>query len=281
MNRFENRPGSAPLLIVRGLKKAYSRRSNLWSRHVEAVQAISGVDLEVARGSTLAVVGQSGSGKSTLATCIAQLEQPDAGEIWFDGTALATLKPAQLGAYRRRIQLIFQDSAQALNPRMRVNEIIAEPLEIARAGNKSGRHSTVAKVMEMVALSPDLGKRSALQLSGGQRQRVAIARAMVLNPELLIFDEAFSGLDLIVQEEIIGLLHSLQAARGLTYIIIAHDFGFSCQIASHMAVMNEGKIVEQGETRQIVTNPMAPQTKVLLASIPRFPRHIATAGGQV
>jgi ABC-type oligopeptide transport system ATPase subunit len=243
------------------------------------VAALQGIDLELAPGCSLAVVGESGAGKSTLALCIARLERADSGEVWFDGTELTRLSRSELAPWRRKIQMIFQDSASALNPRLNVAEIVAEPLTIGKSGRAGERRQRALECLEQVGLKPEHAARSPLQLSGGQRQRIAIARALTLAPKLLILDEAFSGLDLLVQEQILDLLRDLQRAHSLSYLMITHDLGLAGVFAEQLAIMYRGKIVEQGATAKILAEPQHPQTKALLAATPRFPQRLAARGG--
>ncbi len=208
---------------VRGLIKNYG-----------AVRALDGVDLTIAVGGTTALAGQSGSGKSTLARCLARLERPDAGEI--TGT--------------ESVQLVFQDAAGSLNPRMRAAEIVAEPLAI-RGIPRAERRRRALELMAQCGLSPDSAERFPFEFSGGQRQRLAIARALTLEPELLILDEALSGLDLSIQAQISNLLADLQEARGLTYLHITHDLTLARRVADHIAVMHRGRITECGSARDL------------------------------
>ena len=270
-------PQPGGLLQVHGLTKQFRTR-NFWTRRETHVTAIQGIDLELARGATVAVVGESGAGKSTLALCIAQLERADSGDVWFDGTELTCLSQNELALWRRKIQVIFQDSASALNPRLTVSEIVGEPLKIIGIASPAERRQRAFECLEQVGLTSAHAMRSPLQLSGGQRQRVAIARALTLAPRLLILDEAFSGLDLLVQEQILDLLRDLQRAHSLSYLMITHDLGLAGVFAGQLAIMHEGKIVEHGATAQILSEPHHPQTKALLAAAPRFPQRLAAGG---
>lgn len=274
------KPGAASLpclLQVHRLSKQFRSRHS-WSSRATLVGALNGIDLDLEQGSSLAVVGESGAGKSTLALCIAQLERADSGEVWFEGAELTRLTRDELNPFRRKIQVIFQDSASALNPRLTVAEIVAEPLKISAAGSRSERKQRALDCLEQVRLTAEHAARSPLQLSGGQRQRVAIARALTLAPKLLILDEAFSGLDLLVQEQILDVLRELQRAHSLTYLMITHDLGLATTFASQLAIMDEGKIVEHGATAKILSDPQHPQTKALLAAAPRFPQQLAAGG---
>jgi ABC-type glutathione transport system ATPase component len=250
------------LLRVRGLSKRYVRRAGLFGTG-DAVQALQDVDLDVAAGSTLALVGESGSGKSTLARCLACLEQRDAGEIRFDGRELVAVSPS--------IQLIFQDSAQALNPRLTARESVAEPLLIQRRGSVDSRARRAHELMEAVGLPAALGGRRPFELSGGQRQRLGIARALALEPKLLILDEPFAGLDLVVQAHVVNLLLELQAARQLAYVFVSHDIGLMGRIADEIAVLQQGRVVERGGAAAILAEPQHPHTRALIGAIPALP----------
>ena len=261
-------PLTEPLLRVQGLSRRYYR-SGFW-RKKQAVQALSDVSLEIQRGSTTAIVGESGSGKSTLAMCIAQLETPDSGDIWLKSQRLTGLTTAELLSIRQKIQLIFQSSASALNPRLSAVEIVAEPLDILGTASKPRRRELALEYMQLTGLTSDLVGRSPWALSGGQRQRLAIARALTLRPELLIFDESFSGLDLILEAQILELLRTLKASYGFTYLVITHDLALVAGLADHVAVMQSGKIVEQGAASQVFRHAQHPHTRALLAAMPRW-----------
>jgi peptide/nickel transport system ATP-binding protein len=226
---------------------------------------------QVAAGTTLALVGESGSGKSTLARCLARLEEADSGEIWFEGRDILRLRGRDLVPVRRRIQLIFQDSATALNPRFSALEIVEEPLLIQGRGGKAERRNRALELMEAVGLRTDWATRRSLELSGGQRQRLAIARALAAEPSLLIFDEALAGLDVLIQSQIVNLLLDLQVSRGLTYLYVSHDLELMGRIADEIAVLCAGRIVERGNAAAIVAGPRHPHTQALLAAVPEWP----------
>ncbi|MBI3664384.1 MAG: ABC transporter ATP-binding protein [Acidobacteria bacterium] len=272
--------GATGALLVRvaGLCKSYEQKR--WLSHEKfRVAALDGVDLSIARGTTLALVGESGSGKSTLARCLVRLEAPTAGEIWYDGRDLLGLSQIELRAARREIQLIFQDPAAALNPRLTAEEIVAEPLLIAGALPKQERRERVLDLMEQVGLPGDAADRRPAEFSGGQRQRMAIARALTLEPKLLILDEALSALDLSIQAQMVNLLLDLQATRGLTYLFITHDLSLAGHVADCVAVIHRGQIVESGAPAQIFHRPHHPHTRALVAAMP-FAPPLDPAGGQ-
>jgi ABC-type glutathione transport system ATPase component len=256
-----------PLVRVCGLTKRYLGRG----RRGAAVQALAGVDLEVARGVDLALVGQSGSGKSTLARCLARLEEPSSGQIWFEGIDLLALRGRRLRPFRERIQLILQDSAASLDPRLRAAEIVSEPLEVLGRGSRGERRRRALELMEMVGLRAAWAERRPLELSGGQRQRLAIARAVAVKPQLLILDEAFAGLDASIQAQIAGLLGDLQGQLGLTYLYVSHDLGLMSVLADEVAIMLEGRIVERGVVRDIFADPRHAHTRALIAAVPSLP----------
>jgi ABC-type glutathione transport system ATPase component len=257
------------LLCVKGLHKQYVR-GGLWWKRVP-VAAVSGVDFEIVRGQTFALVGESGSGKSTVARCVARLEKPDSGRILIQGTDIAQFHWRDLLPFRASIQIVFQDAVTSMNPRFSALEVIEEPLLIQRQRSQGeytpqNRRDLVRTLMEEVGITPDWMNRSILHFSGGQRQRLALARALALRPQLLVLDEALSGLDLSTQAQIANLLLDLQATHSLTYFLISHDLALVARLADVIGVMSRGQTVEVGPTQQIITNPNHVATKKLLAS---------------
>ena len=270
------------LLLVKGLSKKYVR-GGLWQKRVP-VAAVSNVDFEIPSGQTLALVGESGSGKSTVARCVTRLERPDAGQILVRGTDIAQLHDRDLAPFRTGIQMVFQDAATAMNPRFSALEVIEEPLLINVRGesggsNRKDRRDLVRALMIEVGIAPDWMHRSIFHFSGGQRQRLALARALALRPQLLVLDEALSGLDLSTQAQIANLLFELQAARSLTYLLISHDLVLVARLADMIAVMSGGKAVEVGPTQQIISSPKHEATKRLLASAKTAASNLATITG--
>lgn len=257
-----------PLLRVENLVKRYAKRSLAGTP--EEFLALDGVCLTVFPGTTLAVVGESGSGKSTLAACLACLESPTAGSIWFEGREIAKLEERASRQIRPQIQVIFQDPASSLNPRWSVMEVLAEPLILQRKFTREEIDRRISSLLERVGLSPDIVERSPTELSGGQRQRLAIARALALEPKLLILDEALSALDCSVQAQIANLLVELQGSLGMTYLFITHDLAMAAQLADEIAVMDRGRIVEQGRAQKILKQPEQETTRQLLAAVPRL-----------
>jgi ABC-type glutathione transport system ATPase component len=255
-----------PVLRVTGLGQQYVQRRAL-SRTKFTVNAFENVDLALYRGKTLALVGESGAGKSSLARCIALLERPSAGKMELDGQDLLTLSRKALVPVRRRMQMIFQDATSALNPALTACEIITEPLAIAREGTTSQRGERARHLMEQVGLDPRWERKRAFEFSGGQRQRLAIARALALEPSVLIIDEALSNLDASNQALILKLLADLQVSRSLAYLHISHDLRIVSQFADEVAVIYEGKIVEQKAARDLFASAKHPYTKDLLATM--------------
>jgi ABC-type glutathione transport system ATPase component len=262
------------LLRVRGLCKKYVR-GGLWRKRVP-VAAVNGADFEIQRGQTLALVGESGSGKSTVARCVTRLERPDSGQILIHDKDIAQLHPRELLSFRSGIQMIFQDAVTSMNPRFSALDVIEEPLLIYRetgqhetvqlGRNRQSRRDLVSALMVEVGISADWMHRSILHFSGGQRQRLALARALALRPQLLVLDEALSGLDVSTQAQIANLLLDLQAAHSLTYLLISHDLALVARLADVIGVMSEGRTVEVGPTEQMLSSPHHAATKKLLAS---------------
>jgi ABC-type glutathione transport system ATPase component len=255
------------LIRVSNLSKDYVQKRPL-TRSKVTVRALLQVNLTIRQGATLAIVGESGSGKSTLVRCLSLIEWPTNGEIWWLGVNLVGLGKQDLFEMRRRVQMVFQDSTSALNPGMRAAEIIEEPLAIQGIGTQRERRQHALALMEEVRLSARRAGKLPMELSGGQRQRLAIARALALGPELLIFDEALSNLDLANQDAILRLLRELQAARGLTYVHVAHDLRMVEDLADEVAVMHEGEIVEHKSAEEIFLRPEHSYTRELLAASP-------------
>jgi len=260
----------SPLLKVENLVKCYARRSLVGMR--EEWLALNGVSFTVFPGTTLAVVGESGSGKSTLASCLACLESPTSGRIWFEGKDIVKVEERVRRQLRPQIQLIFQDPASSLNPRWSVLEILLEPLILRRKFTREEMRQCASSLLERVGISPDIVERPPTELSGGQRQRLAIARALALEPKLLILDEALSALDCSVQAQIANLLMELQSSLGMTYLFVTHDLAMAVYLADEIAVMSRGRIVELGSAEQILNQPQHETTRQLLRALPRMTR---------
>jgi ABC-type glutathione transport system ATPase component len=259
-----------PLLRAKNLVKRYPRKKFFSSS--EDLLALDGVSFSIVAGTTLAIVGESGSGKSTLAFCLACLERPTSGSIWFGDKDIVKLAEKDLRQVRPKIQLIFQDPANSLNPKWNVLKILSEPTILQGRANQNEIRQRAQTLLEKVGLSPELGARSPGELSGGQRQRLAIARALALAPEVLILDEALSALDCSVQAQIANLLMELQSSLGMTYLFITHDLAMAAHLADEIVVMNRGQIAEQGPTEKILKLPQHEMTRQLLAALPRLPR---------
>jgi len=259
--------GAESLVRIERLTKWYVQRRAL-TRAEFTVHALDDVSLTIYPGATLALVGESGAGKSTLGRCLALLEKPTSGEIWFEGKDLLKLDRKELFPIRRQIQMIFQDPASALNPGMTAGEIIAEPLAIHREGTNAQRRERARELMEQVGLPASAKDKRPLEFSGGQRQRLAIARALALEPKLIILDEALSSLDLANQELILKLLADLQVAHSLTYLHISHDLRLVSEFADEVAVMHDRRIVEQQPAAELFIRPRSRYTQGLLAAMP-------------
>ena len=255
------------LLDVRHLSKTYRRYPGPFSR-ARTVEAVRDVTFTVDRGETLGLVGESGSGKSTTARCVLRLEQPTSGEVTFAGESVFTAGAERLRALRRQMQVIFQDPYDSLNPRLRVADIVGEPLEIHRIGGRAERRERVSHLLTLVGLDPALARRRPREFSGGQRQRIAVARALALEPSFIVADEPVSSLDVSVQAQVLNLLMDLQDRLGVAYLLIAHDLRMVERVCHRVAVMYQGRIVEMAATQALFTSPAHPYTQALLSAVP-------------
>ena len=255
------------LVKVEGLKVHFPIREGLLlGRQVGAVRAVDGVDLEIEAGSTVGLVGESGCGKSTLGRAILRLTPITEGRVLFDGEDVAALEGEKLRAKRQDMQMVFQDPMASLNPRQSVETLLTEPLRAH--GISYDRKTRVRELLEQVGLPPTAAQKYPHEFSGGQRQRIGIARAIALEPRFVIADEPVSALDVSIQAQIINLFDDLQDEFHLTYLFVAHDIGVVRHISDRIAVMNEGKIVEQGTADQVCERPSDPYTKKLLSAVP-------------
>jgi peptide/nickel transport system ATP-binding protein/oligopeptide transport system ATP-binding protein len=260
--------GGTPLVEVRDLVKYFPIRGGVLQRTVGQVQAVDGVSFDVARGETLGLVGESGCGKTTVGRLLLKLIEPTSGTIRFDGQDITTVKGSALKAYRRRMQIIFQDPYASLDPRTPIGDSIGEGLRIHGLGTASERRAKVARMMDMVGLQAYHARRYPHEFSGGQRQRIGIARALVLEPELVVCDEPVSALDVSIQAQVLNLLKSLQRELGLTYVFVAHNMGVVEHISDRVAVMYLGRIAEISERTELFRQQEHPYTVALMSAIP-------------
>ena len=253
-----------PMLELRDVVVEYSNR-------LGRARAVDGVSLDVWRGETLAIVGESGSGKTSLGRAVLRLVPVAAGSVRLDGIDVLSLAGDALRHFRRRAQLVFQDPKASLDPRMRVGDIVREGIDIHGLAPREEGDRRVARLLEEVGLSPTDAKRYPHEFSGGQRQRIAIARALAVEPEFLLLDESVSALDVLARAQMLELLARLQAAHALTYLFIAHDLAVVERIATRVAVMQRGRLVECEHTSTLFSAPASPAAQALLAAIPRIP----------
>jgi oligopeptide/dipeptide ABC transporter ATP-binding protein len=251
------------LVSVRGLVKHFPVEGS-----DEVVRAVDGVSFDIYAGETLGLVGESGCGKSTVGRCLLRLIEPTAGEIIFQGQDVLSLDKKRLRQLRREMQIIFQDPFASINPRMKIGDVIAEPLVIHNQGTKSERRDRVASLLRRVGLDPDYMNRYAHEFSGGQRQRIGVARSLALNPKLIVADEPVSALDVSVQAQVVNLLQELQEEFKLTYLFISHGLAVVEHISTRVAVMYLGRIVEIADAAELYAQPLHPYTQALLSAIP-------------
>ena len=261
---------SEPLLRVDDLKVHFPFRTGaMFRRKVSAVRAVDGVSLTLARGETLGLVGESGCGKSTTGLAIMRMLNPTAGRIEFEGQDITTHDKRQMRPLRQRMQMVYQDPYSSLNPRMKVRDIIGEPLVVhGLAEDRAVYRDKVASLMRTVGLLPDMAERYPHEFSGGQRQRIGIARALALEPSLIVCDEPVSALDVSIQAQVINVFVELQERLGLAYLFIAHDLAVVRHVSDRIAVMYLGRIVEIAKRDTLYRSPQHPYTQALLAAVP-------------
>jgi len=264
-NSAEVAPTQQPLLEVRGLSKSFTSRGAGGKKTTRAVDEIS---FEIMPGETFGLVGESGCGKSTTGRCLLRLIEPDSGSVLYEGRDLISMPPRELHTIRRQIQMVFQDPFSSLNPRRRIGAILEEALQIQFQLGRKERHARVMSILDKVGFSEEYYYRFPHEMSGGQRQRIGVARALIVGPKLIICDEPVSALDVSIQSQILNMLHDLQAELGLSYLFISHDLSVVRHISDRIAVMKDGRIVEQGPTDEIFANPQHPYTRQLLNAIP-------------
>ena len=260
---------SVPLLEVRQIQKFFPIKTGIFSKVTGHVHAVDGVSFSIKKGETLALVGESGCGKSTVGRSILRLFDLTSGEVILDGTRIDSLSASALRPLRKRIQVIFQDPFSSLNPRMRVHDIIAEPIRnFGLASDEEQIKARVVQLLDKVRLPKDAGERWPHEFSGGQRQRICIARALAAEPDLIICDEAVSALDVSVKAQIVNLLQDLQKELGLALLFISHDLAIVEHMTHRVAVMYLGRIVELADRTELFTNPQHPYTTALLSAVP-------------
>lgn len=264
--------GGAPALLdVRDLRVSYPLKRGIFGRGEKLFNAVDGVSFKIRRGEILGLVGESGSGKTTTGRAIVRLAPISGGEIFYGGEEISKLPNSKFAPYRKKIQMIFQDPFNSLNPRMNIFEIISEPLDIHFPKmTKAQKRDRTAELLEIVGLESGHMARFPHEFSGGQRQRIGIARALAVEPELVICDEPVSALDVSVQAQIINLLQQLRRRFNLTLLFIAHDIAVVEYLSDRIMVMTDGKIVEQGPARDVCERPQNPYTKKLIAAVPKF-----------
>ncbi len=244
------------------------RRGGVFGRKLGDVKAVDGVSFTIAKGETLGLVGESGSGKTTVGRTLVGLQAATAGRVRLEGTDFLALRGEALKQARQRVQMVFQDPYAALNPRMRVGDIVGEPLEVRGGLSRPVLRERVVGLLDLVGLDPALAGRYPHEFSGGQRQRIGIARALALEPDLIVCDEAIASLDVSIQAQIVNLLVDLQARLGLAYLFIAHDLSMVGHISDRVAVMYLGKIMELADAKTILEQPQHPYTQALISAVP-------------
>lgn len=261
-------------VLIEDVSRQFKRPRQSLFAAPPVVDALVGVNIRVPRRSRFGIVGESGSGKTTLVRLIAALDRPTSGRVVIDGNDISTLSDKHLRPLRERLQLVFQDPMGSLNPRMRIQDIVAEPLQVQGAPNA---HDRVVEVLEQVGMTADVLRRYPHQFSGGQRQRISIARAIAPRPAILLADEAVSALDVTIRAQILDLLDELAASEDFTMIFVSHDLSVIRRVCDRVAVLHRGKVVEQGLTEDIYRRPQQQYTRELLAAVPTLENGLAMA----
>ncbi|MCG8566968.1 MAG: ATP-binding cassette domain-containing protein [Desulfobacterales bacterium] len=271
-NKVDLERGPNPIVELAGVSKVYPGSSGLWGARADSVTALETMDLTLFRGEIFGLVGQSGSGKTTTGRLLVKLEEPSSGEIRLNGQCINKLRGKALQRFRSKVQMIFQDPYQSLNPHLSIADTISEPLKVHGLGNSRERREKVLHILDLVGLKPsrDFYHRYPHQLSGGQRQRVAIARAIVLDPEFIVADEPTSMLDATIAIQLLQLLVRIRKELGMTFLFITHNLAAANYLCDRIAVIHEGKIVETGPAREVIRNPQHPYTRKLIQVQPGF-----------
>lgn len=266
---MSNNGNERVLVRIENLKKYFPIiRGILIQKEVGQVMAVDDISMEIMEGETMGLVGESGCGKSTTGRAILQLIKPTSGKVYYDDVDLTLLQGEELRRMRRNIQIIFQDPYASLNPRLTVEAIVSEPLEVHGIGNKKERRERTQELLSLVGLQPSMINRYPHEFSGGQRQRIGIARALALQPSFIVCDEPISALDVSIQAQVVNLLEELQESLGLTYLFIAHDLSMVRHISTRTSVMYLGKLVEMADRDELYNNPLHPYTQALLSAVP-------------
>jgi len=258
---------SSYLLVVKGLVKYYPIWRGVLKRKAGEVRAVDDIDFQIPEGKAMGLVGESGCGKTTVGRCVLRLLEPTAGHVIFQETDITKLNPEDLRSFRRNMQMVFQDPQSSLNPRMTVKSIVEEPLILNTSMSERERENRFAELLAVVGLNPDHANRYPHEFSGGQRQRIGVARALALNPKLIVLDEPTSSLDVSVQAQVLNLLRDIQDKLKLTYLFISHDLAVIRQMSDMVSVMYLGKIVEQGSSKDVFTDPVHPYTQALFSAV--------------